>query len=482
MACDEACKKPEHTSNGAENEKPSLEYQFATTTTLHGIGRVAESSGARAKIPWILALLVASGVYVYVTADRIQAYLKYEANTNVIIEFNKTLAFPAVTICNYNRFMKYRIDDDDKKYVSRLLRVEEYLSDYDYQDFNFSQIDDDFNYTNFALSSGFLLEDSLHECSWKGGDKSCDASNFSSYYSPTFGQCYTFNGPGENRKIYAQSRQGIGNGLRLIIDIRQPDYTETYESGHVEAGLKFAIHPPDELPLIDTMGLSAAPGLHTYASMRLVRHINLPKPWGVCGTEEAEEEPMKYSRNTCLRNCRRDAIILKCSCQPLGHEKAYRPDSDRPSPVRHCDIDDFRCVRDALRIHRASSLGPDCVCPVACDYVTYETTLSSAIYPSQSVIKAAISDIGDVSSNDDIEYVKANMVYLDVYYTDLSTITYEQVQALPFTALLGDLGGQLGLFLGASVLTAMEIMDYITRRLQLLIKRVKSRKKVQNGT
>ncbi|XP_038050004.1 acid-sensing ion channel 1A-like [Patiria miniata] len=468
---------PSH-KTGSVGEEPSLEYQFATTTTLHGIGRVADSSGARAKIPWVLALLIAGGFCAFVTIDRTQAYLKFEANTNVIVEFHKTLEFPAVTICNYNRFMNSKISEDEKKYVSHLLELNEDLYGED-DDFNATAydilFDDEFNYTHFALATGFALDDSLIQCDWKGVPYSCKVGNFSSFYSPSHGQCYTFTTHSTHQKL-AQSQQGTGNGLQLIVNIQQNEYTETVSSGHVEAGLRFAIHPPDELPLIDTMGLSASPGFHTYASMRLVRHINLPKPWGVCGTE-ATEESRKYSRNTCLRNCRRDAIIKRCSCQPLGYERAVKSDS---SLVPLCDIEQFNCVMKALEVHRSLVSLSECTCPIACDYVTYETTLSTAKYPSQSVsteIDRAFQGDADISDG----YVKENFVYLDVYYSELSTITYEQVQAMPFTALLGDLGGQLGLFLGASVITGVELLDYILRRLNLLILRVKTKKKVQSG-
>ncbi|XP_022088186.1 acid-sensing ion channel 1A-like [Acanthaster planci] len=475
--------------NTAKNkQKPNLEYEFATTTTLHGISRVAESNGARAKTLWVLVLLIAGCFYVVVTVDRVRAYLKFDANTNVIVEFNDTLEFPAVTICNYNRFMNNKISEDDTKYVRHLLELNEDLVDYE-EDFNYTHIDDlfgeGFNYTQFALTTGFTLNESVIRCDWKGVAYSCNALNFSSYYSPSYGQCYTFNTRGDQHS-HEQSQQGIGNGLQLIVDIGQSEYTETFKSGHLEAGLKFAIHPRDELPLIGTMGLSAAPGFHTYASMRRVRHINLPEPWGVCGTGETMAvtgDSRKYSRNTCLRICRRDAIIEVCGCQPFGYERAVEPDSSELVPL--CDIDRFYCVAHALERYRASFSALDCTCPVACEYITYETALSVAKYPSQSVINDILSGFPDDEASKagavDAEYLDENLVYLDVYFEELSTITYKQVEALPFTALVGDMGGQLGLFLGASIITGAELLDYAIRRLKLLILKVKSAKKIRSG-
>ncbi len=64
-------------------------------------------------------------------------------------------------------------------------------------------------------------------------------------------------------------------------------------------------------------------------------------------------------------------------------------------------------------------------------------------------------------------------MYLDVYYNDLSTTTYKQVKDLTFTALLGELGGQLGLFLGASIITAVEFVDYLVRRIKRMFVKAK---------
>ena len=304
----------------------------------------------------------------------------------------------------------------------------------------------------------------------------CDTSNFSSYYSPTYGRCYTFNSLGQNLK---QSQQGIGNGLRLIIDIQQQQYTETYQSGHTDAGLKFAIHPPDELPVLETMGLSAAPGFHTYVSLRRIHHLNLRKPWGMCGTQGTVEGE-KYSRSTCLRKCLRDVIIGKCKCLPFG----YAPEE---GTVSVCDIDHFPCIKDALEAYRASSSSSACGCPVACDYVTYDSTLSMARFPSHSVAQDFVQLYESGSGTNrtvvpvvDKEYVERNLVYLDVYFNELSTITYEQVEAIPFTALLGDLGGQLGLFLGASVITGVELLDYAVRRLTMLFRKAKAQNMIQS--
>ena len=56
-------------------------------------------------------------------------------------------------------------------------------------------------------------------------------------------------------------------------------------------------------------------------------------------------------------------------------------------------------------------------------------------------------------------------MYLDVFYDELSVTKFEQVPAMTWSALLADLGGQMGLFLGMSAITAAEVVEYLVRKI-----------------
>ena len=49
-----------------------------------------------------------------------------------------------------------------------------------------------------------------------------------------------------------------------------------------------------------------------------------------------------------------------------------------------------------------------------------------------------------------------------VFYKELSFMKVDQQKAFKFTSLLSEVGGFLGLLLGASVLTVCEVIDYIS--------------------
>lgn len=50
---------------------------------------------------------------------------------------------------------------------------------------------------------------------------------------------------------------------------------------------------------------------------------------------------------------------------------------------------------------------------------------------------------------------------MDIFYKDLSYERVEQQPSFPFLSLLSEVGGFMGLLLGASILTVCELLDYI---------------------
>ena len=55
-----------------------------------------------------------------------------------------------------------------------------------------------------------------------------------------------------------------------------------------------------------------------------------------------------------------------------------------------------------------------------------------------------------------------NFIQVDIFYEELSYQRIEQNIAFGFLGLLSEIGGFLGLLLGASVLTVCELVDFIT--------------------
>ena len=55
-----------------------------------------------------------------------------------------------------------------------------------------------------------------------------------------------------------------------------------------------------------------------------------------------------------------------------------------------------------------------------------------------------------------------NFLQVDIFYKEISYEEINQQPAFEFLSLLSEVGGFLGLLLGASILTVCELLDYLT--------------------
>ncbi|XP_052832380.1 FMRFamide-activated amiloride-sensitive sodium channel isoform X1 [Octopus bimaculoides] len=74
--------------------------------------------------------------------------------------------------------------------------------------------------------------------------------------------------------------------------------------------------------------------------------------------------------------------------------------------------------------------------------------------------------------------IRQNLLRLNVYLEDLSIIEFRQMPAYELADLFADIGGTLGLWMGISVLTIMELIELFTRLLMLIFS---SEKKIPNA-
>ncbi len=80
-------------------------------------------------------------------------------------------------------------------------------------------------------------------------------------------------------------------------------------------------------------------------------------------------------------------------------------------------------------------------------------------------------------SHDSFLTLSDNFIQVDIFYQELSCEVIRQNKAFEFLSLLSEIGGFLGLLLGASVLTVCELLDYV---LLNVFQRFNKKKQVKN--
>ncbi|XP_022086791.1 acid-sensing ion channel 1C-like [Acanthaster planci] len=476
-----------HEASRQRHGKSSLEREFAESTSLHGIAKVFHASRLLIRFVWVAIMLTCLCVCVWQISDRFHRFLQYKANTEISVEYTRDLDFPAVTICNFNRYRSSALTESDKTYLPYII----WANDYDYDSFGDSQggveywdvVADDgrdndthFNYTDFTLRAGFLMDDiTLRQCEWRRKTKSCSPANFSHVFT-SFGNCWTFNS-GKTGPILKETQAGSGNGVRMLIDIQQSEYTETVD-GNIPAGLKVLIHDQATPPFVESSGLAISPGVYAFIGVRKQQYLNLEHPYGKCNASKTLTRFSHYTREGCKIECRARAILEKCNCRLVRH----------PGNETECSPQQTSgCAMSTLGALVGGEDNP-CDCPVPCNYTTFTTSLSTASIPSNSVA-AHLQGLTETSYSSDYSYssfsvpypaqldlfeegyIPKNVILLDVFYEDINFERYEQSEAITPSALISDIGGQLGLFLGASFITLAEILSYFGKKIDFWIQR-----------
>ncbi|XP_043105099.1 acid-sensing ion channel 4-A [Puntigrus tetrazona] len=416
---------------------------FANACSLHGINHIFVSGrlGVRQTL-WALAFLVSLALFLYQAAKCAISYLEHPHVTALNEEATPEMVFPAVTICNINRFRFSALTDADIYHLANLTGLPPKNKDgHKPTDLEYPAPDmqDIFNRT------GHQLEEMLKSCNFSG--QNCSAEDFTVVYT-RYGKCYTFNG---NKTTSRKTKQGgMGNGLEIMLDIQQDEYLpiwkETNETS-LEAGIRVQIHSQDEPPYIHQLGFGVSPGFQTFVSCQEQRLTYLPQPWGNCRSTSEQMIPGydTYSISACRLRCETLEVQRVCKCRMVH----------MPGDADICTPSNIKCVDKALALLQTSS-GDTCSCETPCNLTRYGKELSMVKIPSKGSARY-LSRKYDKSE----DYIRDNFLVLDIFFEALNYETIEQKKAYDVAGLLGDIGGQMGLFIGASVLTILEILDYV---------------------
>ncbi|KAF7469949.1 hypothetical protein GHT09_018572 [Marmota monax] len=407
---------------------------FASTSTLHGLGRACGPGphGLRRTL-WALALLTSLAAFLYQAAGLARGYLTRPHLVAMDPAAPAPVAgFPAVTLCNINRFRHSALSDADIFHLANLTGLPPKDRDgHRAAGLRYPEPD----MVDILNRTGHQLADMLKSCNFSGHH--CSASNFSVVYT-RYGKCYTFNA--DPQSSLPSRAGGMGSGLEIMLDIQQEEYLpiwrETNETSF-EAGIRVQIHSQEEPPYIHQLGFGVSPGFQTFVSCQEQRLTYLPQPWGNCRAESELREPelqgySAYSVSACRLRCEKEAVLQRCHCRMV-----HMPGNETICPPNIY----IECADHTLDSLGGGSEGP-CFCPTPCNLTRYGKEISMVRIPNRGS-------------------ARENFLVLDVFFEALTSEAMEQRAAYGLSALLGDLGGQMGLFIGASILTLLEILDYI---------------------
>ncbi|XP_077475296.1 acid-sensing ion channel 2 isoform X1 [Stigmatopora argus] len=441
-------------------------FALLSRTRLHGLRQVCIPGGSLGRrVFWLLAFCTSLGMLVSWSSNRLLHWMSFPTYTRVHTEWAKELDFPVVTICNNNPIRLYKLTKSDlyfaghwlglllanrtvRPLVLDLLQEDRVAWFGKLSDFKLFLPPRNFEGTNLEFMDrlSHQLDDMLLSCKYRG--EPCGAHNFSSVFT-RYGKCYMFNAAEEGKSLRTTMKGGTGNGLEIMLDIQQDEYLPVWgdtEETAFEAGVRVQIHSQAEPPFVHELGFGVAPGFQTFVATQEQRLTFLPPPWGECESKALDSGFFQvYSVTACRIDCETRYIVENCNCRMV-----YMPgDASYCTPEQYKD-----CAEPALaKLSAAES--SSCMCRTPCNVTRYNKELSMVKIPSKTSARYLQKKF-----NKSEKYISDNILVLDVFFEALNYETIEQKKAYEVAGLLGDIGGQMGLFIGASILTILELFDY----------------------
>nr|AWC68056.1 DEG/ENaC family ion channel ENaC4 [Platynereis dumerilii] len=362
---------------------------------------------------------------------------------------------------------------------------------------------------DLASQGGIEMRDFIVNCRFMG--EPCDIEkSFVKFFDPYFFNCFTFD-PSTILSSKTTRLQGAEYGLTIILftgsagQLTKKSEFEYVIPGMEEAdgvlasgrGARVLVHSPGTAPRPASSGFDAPPEFSVSLGVRARENVRIDKPWGNCSFGNMDSK-FKYTLEDCQNTCLQRNIMQKCGCidnkisipsytkglpfcltLPTIPYTCY----DMPLPEKCAKIMDEWTFRMDCRKEVYENLtmkDPDamdnCGCFPPCNDIIYEASYSLSTIPEQteensafySIISNFLSSLAEPKKkllndlyklNKKDGRIRGYIGRINVFIADSNVVKTTEAPDYEAIRLISDIGGQLGLWIGISVMTLFEVMQ-----------------------
>lgn len=433
--------------------KDRLLAKWADSSTIHGVDHIFSGKSKIRRLLWAFIVLAAIGGCLYTIIDRsIYFHSRPTVTTVTAVPHRDGVTFPSVTICNLSPIRRSYADSHNiTEFLRYFLYTDSLLFEDQFRGESCRTLLTDSDDTGVSLTlrevfvNGRFRNDGsfpfIQSCYF--GDTH-NVTNCLSTLQPMLtpsGLCYTFNASLDSTPVRSVGQR---YGLRMVLNISQSEYIQSANS---DAGIKVSIHNRHEIPTPELTGISVSPGSH--ATIALFPHTrSTDRRITDCNPLDFSLEffPQRsYSASACRLNEYFKKSIELCGCTDIADNI---PTSGPYSTARNCTVQDTCCLYDAYIASDQDALN----CKPVCDDTTYDPSVSYSQFPSNSAANV-ISLFSQIST----QVLESNILAVNVYLGSLETIVSRTEYSYDVSALFADIGGALALFVGASIISFVEL-------------------------
>ena len=273
-----------------------------------------------------------------------------------------------------------------------------------------------------------------------------------------------------------QLQPGVSGGLLLIVNLAQRNYDpDGLHADLLPAGVSLTFHTDNVIPDLADHAHIAGPGQLTRFAIEKSELFRAKYPYKDNCTENSL---LATPTHRCLRNCMIEQMLAKCKAVDVrtALEAYNHAGEELPTPR---DNATQSCVENFMDHYL--QVEDTCHCPVGCHEVMYKVHSTKTKWPSDVTLPHWIDKARMIAGNENVtgEYILKNYVAIQIYYNNFLVATTRRIGAYDVNAFLSDLGGQLGLWIGASVYSIMEIFSFL---IEIVLYHLFLKKKLKNGS
>jgi hypothetical protein len=434
------------------NRVKSQVKEWSLYTKFDCYSKIFQTKNVILKLVWLIFFLIFTALTGYFVSKNVIDYYSREVISKIEIINEKPIEFPVITLCNANPFMSQKAQEifsnislstygvnymdklrGDEEFSNLLEMTKMYVNSKDFVD------------KRKELKNGLKIMKCIFN------NVKCNIEqDFSRYFSYQYGNCLQFN------KNLTHTKETITEGpaFGLLLDIHLNSTPFNYDAFHLNGvGLKLFIHNKTFDNRI-TEEISLRLGQETNVALKRTFTSKTPYPYSVCedlestNMEESEYvKILKYNNKTyrqydCFKLCLQEMVNEKCQC----HYTKFLPVNTHLRPC--LNLSQLECIYNEQNAFRDEKLN-ECnrKCPLECEWITYETQMSSLDLISSNATGVNVS--------------KESLLSLKVYY---SFTQFTEIREFPKTLLfdlVSQIGGSMGMLLGFSIFHLIELVEII---------------------
>ena len=398
--------------------------------TMHGPGRVHATEKKVLKFFWS-ALFLSCLVFVsFSTIKLIASHFKHESYVSVTTEVKKSLALPVITMCN-----GLRMNAENGSHL---------------------------------FTDGYDHYDAVHKTSCKIGMDIC-ADKPKMKNTPRPLPCLIFN-PNETARQYVLNKD---HGLRFdfFLNVSDAPISVFDDFSPPIMAVKVVFHSQNVESYLMDNSVAAKPGFQSSIVIRKLKIKRLPSPYTTECTSQKDPDrdcyDDDYTLNGCISSIMRRDLYTKCGNIDPAFKHCY-PNSNNTNTSSF----DSQCTIDFLK---NATTEENCECHLPCSEDRYEI---KSFYETKWPVGQELERLKNIANksfglNASDDYIYSNFGRIVIGYDQFEVLHFQEHPRSSYNTLLSDIGGSMGIFLGASIISIAEVLVLVTSVVGTLLVKIK---------